>query len=141
MNNLEHLVGTMTIGDLASRSGRSVDEIVRYALEERRVAPTRTRAERTSLHPTPLAPAPPPSHKRSQAVAAAVVDTRSPASRDAYDSKVLSVLKQKKSWMLAQEVRREAGGTPLQARTALGRLLAEGKIQSKGNARATVYKA
>ena len=70
---------------------------------------------------------------------ASEVDTRKPGARTQYDQNLLDALSAKK-WMSAQDLRKAAGGTPLQARKALNRLIESEKIKFKGKARATKYK-
>ncbi len=80
------------------------------------------------------------SGRKSQAVHAKAVDTRSATGRDAYDQHVLSIVKEGKGTKVsAQDIRKMAGGTPEQARRALNRLIEAGKIDYTGKARATRY--
>lgn len=67
------------------------------------------------------------------------VSTRRPAERAGYDQNLLDALSAK-LWMSAQDLRKAAGGTPLQARKALNRLVETRKIKTQGQARATKYK-
>jgi hypothetical protein len=69
------------------------------------------------------------------------VDTRTPAARAAYDDAILVVLRAARHEMSAQDIRAKCGGTELQARTALHRLIKARKIKSSGRARATKYRA
>jgi len=77
--------------------------------------------------------------KSRHSVDASEVDTRRPADRASYDRSLLDAMFEKK-WMSAQDLRKVAGGTPLQARKALNRLIEGGKIKFKGKARATKYR-
>ena len=67
------------------------------------------------------------------------VDTRTPAAREAYDAAVLEALKAAGGSPTAPELSATAGGTPLQVRTALGRLIARGLVTWTGQARGTRY--
>jgi hypothetical protein len=75
----------------------------------------------------------------SAAVRAGAVDTRTPSARKRYDDAVLRVVKASSQPMSAQEVRVKVGGTPLQARKALNRLIEQGRLGFEGKARATRY--
>ena len=117
---LESLVATMTLSELSARSGKTVSQIVDWALGGR--------AGRRAA---------------AGALSGAIkrVDTRTPAGRDAYDDQVLSAVQAAKSPIGAGELREQVGGTALQARTALNRLIEAGKINYEGRARATRYTA
>lgn len=67
------------------------------------------------------------------------VDTRTPAAREAYDASVLEALKAAGGSPTAPELSATAGGTPLQVRTALGRLIERGLVTWSGQARGTRY--
>lgn len=126
---LEHLVGELTLADLAARSGRSVSEIVEYAMRSKPGAA----AARTAAQAGKAAPAP------SKAGRARKVDTRTAGGREAYQEAVLGVLVASGKPTAAAFIRRKAGGTPLQARAALNRLIEGGKVTFSGKARATRY--
>ena len=68
-----------------------------------------------------------------------VVDTRTPAGREAFDKAILEVVKGAPSPISAEEIRKVVGGTPLQARVALGRLIEGGHLTWTGQARGTRY--
>lgn len=80
-----------------------------------------------------------PATRKSNAVDADEVSTRTPTEREDYDRSLLDALTGKK-WISAASLRAAAGGTPLQARKALNRLIDSGKVKFKGKARATKYK-
>ncbi len=125
-SSLEAFVGGLTIAELAERSGKSVEQIVDWALGKRR-----------------------PSTVQGSTAAAGVqagkeagthgVNTRTPEGREAYDNAVLALLESAKTPMGASKLRKQAGGTPLQMRTALNRLIDTGKVSYTGQARAMVY--
>jgi hypothetical protein len=69
------------------------------------------------------------------------VDTRTKAGRDAYDAAILDFLKNDGGAVAAATVRAKIGGTALQARTALARLIDAGRVTWQGKARSTRYTA
>lgn len=77
--------------------------------------------------------------RKKQSVASGAADTRSAANRASYDEELLDAVSSKR-WMSAQDLRKVAGGTPLQARKALNRLIEGEKIKFRGKARATKYR-
>ncbi|MBL4687242.1 MAG: hypothetical protein JKY37_21780 [Nannocystaceae bacterium] len=127
---LEHLVGELTLADLAARSGRSVGEIVEYAMRSK---PGATAARTAAQGSKATTPAP------SKGGRARKVDTRTAGGREAYQEAVLDVLVGSGKPTAAAFIRRKAGGTPLQARAALNRLIEGGKVTFSGKARATRY--
>lgn len=70
-----------------------------------------------------------------------MVNTRTAAGRDRYDAAVLQVLRDAGDKVGAVEVRKQVGGTALQVRTALNRLIEAGAVAFEGKARATTYAA
>lgn len=87
----------------------------------------------------PAKEAPAPAAKRGGSKA--VVDTRTPAGRDAYDQGMLSALKNATGPQAAPDLSAVVGGTPLQVRTALARLIERGLVSWTGQARGTRYTA
>ncbi len=93
------------------------------------------------------APAPAPTRgkaKRGRKQAAPAssggkVNTRTPAGRAAYDVAVHDAVQGASGPISAPEVRASAGGTELQVRKSLNRLIEAGKITFKGKARGTRY--
>jgi hypothetical protein len=69
------------------------------------------------------------------------VDTRTPAGREAYDQAMISALKQAGKAAAAPELAAAVGGTPLQIRTSLARLIERGLVNWTGQARGTRYTA
>lgn len=67
------------------------------------------------------------------------VDTRTPVGREAYDQAVLDAVVAAGKAASAPELTAIAGGTPLQIRTALGRLIERGLVKWTGQARGTRY--
>jgi hypothetical protein len=120
---LETLLGEFTLNDLAERTGKTVEQIVAFAMNDE---PTKASKPKPKL----------------VAIDTESVNTRTPEGREAYDEAILVFLKARKGhWMRAGEIREACGGTALQARTALARLIEEEKITYQGRARATEYKA
>lgn len=87
----------------------------------------------------PAKEAPAPAGKRGGSKA--VVDTRTPAGRDAYDQGMLNALKNAPGPQAAPDLSAVVGGTPLQVRTALARLIERGLVSWTGQARGTRYTA
>ncbi len=78
--------------------------------------------------------------KRAAAPAAGgAINTRTPAGRAVYDEAVHEAVKAASAPISAPEVRASAGGTELQVRKSLNRLIEAGKITFKGKARGTRY--
>lgn len=73
--------------------------------------------------------------------AAKGVDTRTPAGREAYDQAMIAALKQAGKAAAAPELAAAVGGTPLQIRTSLARLIERGLVNWTGQARGTRYTA
>ena len=77
--------------------------------------------------------------RQQQAEVIRVVSTRTPEERQAYDRNVFDALRQLGANQGAPEIAKVAGGTPLQVRTALARLIGLGKVTWSGKARGTMY--
>jgi len=133
MNNpLEQLVGALTLGDLAARSGKSVESIVDFAMRGGSASP------KNGVTKTVAAKA----VKVVSSASTQDVNTRTPAGRDAYDAAVLTFLKAKKgTWVGAGAIRKAVGGSALQVRTTLNRLLENKGVSYRGQARSTQYQA
>lgn len=69
------------------------------------------------------------------------IDTRTPEGRAAYDEALLKAVKSAKAPIGAGMIIAEVGGTPLQARSGLARLIEAEKITWTGKARGTKYEA
>ena len=72
---------------------------------------------------------------------AQVVSTRTAKDRRRFDAAVLQVVKTHKDACSATDVRRALGGTPLQVRRALNRLIEREALTYEGQARGTRYRA
>jgi hypothetical protein len=128
-NALEALVGEMTLADLAKKSNRTVEQLVGFAFGN--AGPARGRQAATASAPAKSAP----SSQRQ----AGKVNTRSAAGRAAYEQAVYDVVANANGKVAAVGIRAKVGGTPMQARAALNRLIEDGKITYEGKARATKY--
>lgn len=135
INALENLVGDMTLSDLSARTGRSVAEIVDYAVRTGRRAHSNGEGGvvRTSNGTTPRAT------KTAKPTKGRTVNTRTAEGRERYDDAVLEAVRSSRSRIGAAKIRRQVGGTPQQVRTALHRLIERGAIDFEGQARATTY--
>ena len=125
---LEEFVGSMTLSELANRSGRSVGQIVAWAL------PGNSGGNKAAA---PRSPAKKTSAKASGG--GKNVNTRTPEGRAAYDAAVLNAVSASNKPIGSSKLRKSVGGTPLQLRTSLNRLIEEDKVTYQGKARATKY--
>lgn len=128
---LEALVSSMTIADLSERSGKSVEEIVDWAMKGQ--GGTRKSPRTNGVAAAPAA------ESGGRRRRGGSVNTRTPAGREAYDSSVLSSVQDASSPIGAAAIRKQVGGTPLQVRAALNRLIEKGQVTYQGRARATRY--
>ena len=67
-------------------------------------------------------------------------ETKTPAGRKRYDAAVVDAVRAAEGPVSASQLRSVVGGTPLQTRTALNRLIDAGKIKWTGKARGTRYR-
>lgn len=113
----------------------SVEELVAGAPEARKGKVGRPRGRRPAVQ-QPLvsdsAPAP-------VAAAPGVVSTRTPAGRAGYDRAILSALTDIGAPVGVAKLMARAGGSNLQARAALNRLINTGRVAWSGKARGTRY--
>ncbi len=126
---LESLIAQMTVAELAERTGRSVADLVASVLGDRP-------RNGVASHARPRG-ADKPARGGNPGTSAA---TRGTAGAG-YDESVLAAIKSAKGRVKAQDLRKKTGGTPLQIRAALKRLLGAGSIKSQGKARGTTYTA
>ena len=135
---LENLVGDMTLSDLSARTGRSVAEIVDYAVRTgQRARSTRSNGVARTSNGKTLRTS--KTTKQSKPTSSKAVNTRTAQGRDRYDDAVLQAVRSSRSRIGAARIRRQVGGTPQQVRTALHRLIERGAIDFEGQARATTY--
>jgi hypothetical protein len=139
---LEALVGSMSIAELSQRSGKSVGQIVDWALGTRG---NLGRRPGNSGATAAAAPAPAkrgrPANNASGGSGGKSVNVRTPAGREAYTQAVLEAVQNSKSPIGAGALRKKVGGTALQVRTALNKLKETRQIKSEGRARARRYTA
>ena len=84
-------------------------------------------------------PAAAKAEKPAAKASAGEVDTRTAEGRAAYDSAVLAALRASTGPQSASDLTRVAGGSPLQIRTSLARLIETGGVHWSGRARGTRY--
>jgi len=137
MDALENLVGDMTLSDLSCRTGRSVSEIVEYAVR----TGARAGSNGVTRKRNPTAPSESKAGTASTQAKDRTVNTRTSAGRERFDDAVLEVVHRARRRIGAVEVRKQVGGTPQQVRTALHRLIERKAIVAEGQARATTYRA
>lgn len=68
------------------------------------------------------------------------VDTRSAGGRAIHDARILSCLKSARKWISSSDVSDAVGGTTMQARQSLNRLIERDLVEYKGRARGTKYR-
>ncbi|MGH1348922.1 MAG: hypothetical protein ACRBN8_45740 [Nannocystales bacterium] len=138
MNPLESFVSAMTLAELSAKTGTSVADMVGFAVEGA-AAPK----AKTAKAPAASAAAPKPKAAAPKDEASATeVNTRTAEGRAAYDKAVRAWLKENASKaepVAASAILAACGGTSLQGRTGLARLIEEKKAYSKGKARGTRY--
>jgi len=124
----------MTLSELADRSGKSVSQIIAWALPGKsggsKAAAPRAGAKKPAAKAAPSGGA---------SKGAKVVNTRTPEGRAKYDEAVFAAVSSAKGPLGSSALRKSVGGTPLQLRTALNRLIEDGKVTYEGKARATRY--
>ena len=76
---------------------------------------------------------------KAKAKAAKAVNTRTPEGRRAYDAAVFSVVEGAERPIKAPEITAQVGGTALQVRKSLARLIEAGKVTWEGKARGMRY--
>lgn len=124
----------MTISELSARSGKSVEDIVNWAMRGAGGPRTAT----TSGGANGVSTSADGGRRRRSSGS---INTRTPAGRAAYDKAVLSTVKEADDSIGAAAIRDAVGGTPLQVRAALNRLIEQGQVKYQGRARATRYSA
>ncbi|WAS98502.1 hypothetical protein [Nannocystis punicea] len=90
--------------------------------------------------PAKEAAAPAKAAKGAKAEPAAEVNTRTPSGREAFDQSVFEVLKSIGGPAGAGEIQRRVGGTNMQVRSAVNRLIEAGQVTWTGKARGTRYR-
>jgi hypothetical protein len=132
-SHLETLVASMTLSELAAKTGRSLSSIVDFAMSNGRgrstAPPSASRTPSGSKVTTSRG-----GGRRSKGI-----DTRTANGREAYDTAVRRAIEAARAPIGASQIRGKVGGTPQQARAALHRLIEAGTITYTGQARATKY--
>jgi hypothetical protein len=157
----------MSVAELAQRCGRSVSQLVELAFGSRasssaapaprgpgRPKGSKGKAKKGKAKAAPKAAAAAPKAAAAAPKAAAPkaaakgggkkgadVDTRAAAGRAKYDDAVLAAIRGSKGKVKAADLRKKLGGSPLQIRAALHRLIESNKIKASGQARGTAYNA
>lgn len=100
-------------------------------------APTPASTPAPALAPVTRRSAP----KAAAPVSAGEVNTRTQEGREAYDKAILALLRSSSTPMAAPDLKGQLGGTSLQVRTALNRLISNAQVSYTGKARGTRYRA
>jgi hypothetical protein len=137
MSELETLVAKMTLADLAAQTGRSVADIVAYALGAKGSAAPRVAKAAVEAAPAKRGR----KGKRGRAPKASKREgsLRTAAGRTDLDDRVLAAIKSAGGPTRSVDIESQVGGTPQQRRAALHRLVKSKKIKREGVARATTY--
>ncbi len=131
-SDLGSILRTITIGDIVGGGGGARGK-GRRGPKPRKAAPAAASNDSVAA-PAAAAAAP-------AAAGPKTVDTRTAKGRHAYDAAMLRALRNAGRAVSAPELAREVGGTPLQIRTSLSRLINAGKVTWTGRARGTRYEA
>ena len=131
---LEQLVSQLTLNELASKSNRSVEQIVSFAF-----AGTTTTSPRNGTANNRPNGAEATRVATKRAPATSEVDTRSAAGRKAFEASVYRAVADAPGKISASQIRDQLGGTALQIRAALNRLIEDGRVNYEGKARGTRY--
>ena len=141
---LSGLLKQLTVGDLVGDA--PTPHVSSAAAPAPASAPARKKAGRprgSKNAEKPAAAAATPTPKKRAAkpakTASAAIETRTPEGRDAYDAAVLAALRAASGPQAASDLTNVAGGSALQIRTALARLIEAGSVHWSGRARGTRY--
>lgn len=126
----------MTLSELADRSGKSVTQIIAWALPGKSGGASKSASRPVSKKPVGR---PPGSTSGAAKGGGKAVNTRTPEGRAQYDTAVFDAVSTAGKPLGSSALRKKVGGTPLQLRTALNRLIEDGKVTYEGKARATRY--
>ncbi|MBL8969562.1 MAG: hypothetical protein JNK56_03220 [Myxococcales bacterium] len=126
-------------GNIVGNGARSGGEADAAASAKKSVG--RPKGSRNAAKPAAAAakPAAAKAEKPAAKASAGEVDTRTAEGRAAYDSAVLAALRASTGPQSASDLTRVAGGSPLQIRTSLARLIETGGVHWSGRARGTRY--
>lgn len=131
MSDLEQLIANMTVADLARLGGKTASEIAAYALSGG--APAASGRARNGAAKKSGRGAAKPGRRAS-------ASTRTSVGGD-FDAKVLAAIENAGEPVRVEQIAGVVGGTPVQRRAALHRLVADKKLKRAGRARATTYEA
>ncbi len=131
------LLRQITVGDLLGGLARSVPATPAKPGPGRPKG-SKTEVRKSAAPPAAAAPAKQAAAKPAKA-SPAEVDTRTAEGRAAYDAAVLTALRASTGPQSASDLTRVAGGSPLQIRTSLARLIETGTVHWSGRARGTRY--
>lgn len=132
---LAGLLGSITIADLIGGGGAA------KAPKAKGGRPAGKGGRKGGAAKPPKAGKPGRKPKAAAAAEADAVDTRTAEGRAAYDNNVLTALKGATGPQSASDLTNKIGGSPLQIRTALARLIEAGSVNWSGRARGTRYTA
>lgn len=136
---LGKLLSTITVSDLLQGSaGAAAPRAVGRPARGGRKSVAKAPAEAKPAKEPAAAPAKAP--KAPKAEAAPEVNTRTPAGREAFDNAVLEALRAIGGPAGAGEIQRRVGGTNMQVRSAVNRLIEAGQVTWTGKARGTRYR-
>lgn len=124
-------------GNIVGNGARSGGEADAAASAKKSVG--RPKGSRNAAKPAAAKPAAAKAEKPAAKASAGEVDTRTAEGRAAYDSAVLAALRASTGPQSASDLTRVAGGSPLQIRTSLARLIETGGVHWSGRARGTRY--
>lgn len=132
---LGKLLGSLTVGELLGQT-----KVKAPAPPPKAKAKTKAKAAkpgRKAAAPAPAAPAP---VADADEPAGGEINTRTPSGRASLDHTVFEVLKSMPGWVGAGELQKQIGGTNMQIRNAVNRLIDQGKVTWTGKARGTRYR-
>jgi hypothetical protein len=132
MSDLEQLIASMTVSDLAKLSGKTASEIAAFALSGSVPRATST-APSTRATEKPRPPRPNTNTNTTS--------VRTIAGRADLDARILAAVQAAGGPVSSAELEAQVGGNAMQRRAALKRLVESRKIQRQGVARATTYAA
>lgn len=136
------LLRQITVGDLVGAAARSGGGNAEAAPPAAKKSVGRPKGSKNAAKPAAAAAKPAAAAKADKPAAkapAGEVDTRTAEGRAAYDSAVLAALRASTGPQSASDLTRVAGGSPLQIRTSLARLIETGGVHWSGRARGTRY--
>ncbi len=138
-DDLGSVLRSITVGDIAGAGGGGAAAAAAPGRKKVRRGPKGRKPAPST--PVVAAPAPVVADVVAPSGPPAKVDTRTAKGRHAYDAAMLKALRGAGRAVSAPELARQVGGTPLQIRTSLSRLINGGKVTWTGRARGTRYEA